>query len=192
MFRLEKENTYQPNCTNKDTCKEDLKRSYIYPGHPIAFSGIQNIVKYYHPYLNISDIEEILSEIENYTLHKEFHRPQRNVSYSHYPLDTFHQSIMMGLITYSLALIRLHVMLLFVYLSQNMPHLSLTHSSQFWRKQLNRLKWLFWTAVLSFQTSFSKLFVKIMELFCIHLILRFMEPILNDLIELCKISFTNT
>ena len=89
MFRLEKENTYQPNCTNKDTCKEDLKRSYIYPGHPIAFSGIQNIVKYYHPYLNISDIEEILSEIENYTLHKEFHRPQRNVSYSHYPRYQF-------------------------------------------------------------------------------------------------------
>lgn len=74
---------YRAACTNKNDCIADLKRSYTTPGHPIAFSGVQSIKKYY-PYLNLEDIENVLSEIESYTLQREYHNNQRNPSYSHF------------------------------------------------------------------------------------------------------------
>lgn len=75
---------YGAQCLDRDSCKDDLRRSYISPGHPIAFSGINAVYKYYTPHLTLKDIEAILSEIENYTLHREFHSAQRNPSYSHF------------------------------------------------------------------------------------------------------------
>lgn len=81
-------NELNPNygsiCNNKNACLQDLKASYARPGHPIAFSGIQQIYRYYRPHLTVEDIEKTLSEIESYTLHKEFHSQQRNPSYSHF------------------------------------------------------------------------------------------------------------
>lgn len=78
------QDNYGSICDSKEACKNDLKQSYIQPGHPIAFSGIFNIYQYYKPLLSIADIESVLSEIENYTLHREFHNLQRNPSYSHF------------------------------------------------------------------------------------------------------------
>lgn len=72
------------DCNDKPSCIEDLKENYTKVGHPIAFSGIQLIYNYYKPYLSHADIENALSEIESYTLHREFHSPQRNPSYSHF------------------------------------------------------------------------------------------------------------
>ena len=74
---------YRAACANKNDCIQDLKRSYTTPGHPIAFSGVQSIKKYY-PYLNFQDIQNVLSEIESYTLQREYHTNQRNPSYSHF------------------------------------------------------------------------------------------------------------
>jgi len=82
-------NAYGSNCADKDTCLQDLKRSYLFPNHPIAFSGVNAIYKYYRPHLKIEDIKNALSEIESYTLHKEFHKRPRNPSYSHYPRYQF-------------------------------------------------------------------------------------------------------
>jgi len=62
----------------------DLKNNYNNPGHPIAFSGINNIYKFYKGHLSYDKIKDILSGIENYTLHREFKRGQRNPSYSHF------------------------------------------------------------------------------------------------------------
>jgi len=84
IFNVDLNPNYGAQCIDKDSCKDDLKRSYISPGHPIAFSGINAVYKYYNPHLTIKDIETVLSEIENYTLHREFHSNQRNPSYSHY------------------------------------------------------------------------------------------------------------
>jgi len=81
--------TYGSMCADKAACIEDLKRSYISPGHPISFSATNNIYKYYYPNLSIDDIEKVLSEVESFTLHKEFHRHPRNPSYSHYPRYQF-------------------------------------------------------------------------------------------------------
>jgi hypothetical protein len=81
------------NCNNKEDCINDLKLSYNKPGHPIAFSGLQNIYKHYKGILNINDIKNVLSEIENYTLHKEFHKGQRNPSYSHFKRYRFEMDL---------------------------------------------------------------------------------------------------
>lgn len=79
----------KPQCTDRNTCIEDLKRSYTFPGHPIAYSGAQTVYKYYRPFLSIGDISNILSELESVTLHKEFHKQTRNPSYSHFPRYQF-------------------------------------------------------------------------------------------------------
>lgn len=78
---------------NKDEAKIDLKKSYIKPGHPIAFSGVHNVYDYYNKALSLDEIREILSEIENYTLHREFHKSQRNISYSHFKRYQFQMDL---------------------------------------------------------------------------------------------------
>lgn len=61
-----------------------LKENYRTPGHPIAFSGIQNVYNYFKGRLKLSQIKNALSELESYTLQREFHAGKRNSSYSHH------------------------------------------------------------------------------------------------------------
>ena len=86
MFKIIEK--YNDNENNQETkvfnYEDDLKKNYISPGHPIAFSGITNIYNFYKGKISYEKIKEILSGIENYTLHKEFKRGQRNPSYSHF------------------------------------------------------------------------------------------------------------
>jgi hypothetical protein len=77
----------------KDECLEDLKANYNNPGHPIAYSGINNIYKYYNGVLNINDINDTLLSFENYTLHREQHKGQRNISYSHFKRYQFQMDL---------------------------------------------------------------------------------------------------
>lgn len=63
---------------------EYLKTNYRSPGHPIAFSGVQNVYNYFKGRLKVNTIKKALSELESYTLQREFHAGQRNPSYSHY------------------------------------------------------------------------------------------------------------
>lgn len=84
MIRLQENKPLNSNCDSRESCIEDLKVNYNEPGHPIAFSGINAIYNHYKPHLKKSDIEKVLSETENYTLHREFHSGQRNPSYSHF------------------------------------------------------------------------------------------------------------
>lgn len=89
MFKKLKKNTY--NFTNYGISFENLgdyeknlRENYTKPGHPIAYSGVQSIFEYYKGGLPIPKIKEILSGIENYTLHREYHKGVRNPSYSHF------------------------------------------------------------------------------------------------------------
>jgi hypothetical protein len=86
MFEiLEKDKDYAIDEKDKNFDYEsDLKNNYITPGHPIAFSGINNIYNFYKGKLSNDKIKDILSGIENYTLHREFKRGQRNPSFSHF------------------------------------------------------------------------------------------------------------
>lgn len=61
-----------------------LKRSYLTPGHPLAFASFNKIYDYYEGELSKEKIKEILSSIDSYSRHKEFHEGQRNPSYSHF------------------------------------------------------------------------------------------------------------
>lgn len=82
--KLDNDNDYGKNCQSEQECENDLKQNYNSPGHPIAFSGINAIYNYYKGKLNHEKIKNVLSGIENYTLHREYHQGQRNISYSHF------------------------------------------------------------------------------------------------------------
>ena len=66
---------------NKKEALDDLKKQYVKPGHPIAFSGINVIKKYYGKALSVSDIEDFLAQSRSYTLHREYKRPVYNPFY---------------------------------------------------------------------------------------------------------------
>jgi hypothetical protein len=86
MHRQEEEETlgYGAECSTKEECLEDLKNYYSSPGHPILFAGIENIYQYYRKLIPKNEIENFLSSLNTYTEHKEFHKGQRNPSYSHF------------------------------------------------------------------------------------------------------------
>lgn len=76
-----------------DDIEKDIKENYRRPGHPIAFAGIQQIYSYYNRKIPISRIKELLSGIESYTLHREFHKQQRNISFSHFKRYQFQMDL---------------------------------------------------------------------------------------------------
>ena len=66
---------------NKKDAFADLRKNYNSPGHPIAFSGINAIRKFYGKVLSVRDIEDFLAQSRTYTLHREFKRPVYNPFY---------------------------------------------------------------------------------------------------------------
>jgi hypothetical protein len=87
-----KEN-YGTDLISSSEIENDLKSNYTSPGHPIAFSGVTNIYKYYKGKLSVEKIKDILSTIENYSLHREYKRGQRNPSYSHFKRYQFQMDL---------------------------------------------------------------------------------------------------
>ena len=64
---------------------EQVKLDYVTPGHPVAYGGRNILKKYYGDSLSERQIENILSSIHSYTLHREYHRPRgRNPFYIYY------------------------------------------------------------------------------------------------------------
>ncbi len=84
---------YGSNLTTVDQCENDLRNNYTNLGHPIAFGGINTIHSYYKSILDKEKIKEILSSIENYTLHREYHAGERNPSYSHFKRYQFQMDL---------------------------------------------------------------------------------------------------
>jgi hypothetical protein len=78
------ETEYGADCSNKEECLQNLESKYTTPGHPMLFAGIDNIYQYYRKIIPKSEIEKFLSQLTTYTEHKEFHRSQRNPSFSHF------------------------------------------------------------------------------------------------------------
>ena len=79
----------QNDTLTKEDLIADLKENYTKAGHPIASGGIQTVYNYYQGHLTTNDIIQALSEIEGYSLHKEFHKQRRNPSYAHFPRYRF-------------------------------------------------------------------------------------------------------
>ncbi len=68
----------------KQECINHFNENYTKASHPIAFSGVSNLYRFYKGVLKISDIKNLLSHNESYTLRREYKKPSRNPSYSHY------------------------------------------------------------------------------------------------------------
>mgnify|MGYP000231577065 CR=1 FL=1 len=69
---------------NKDECVNHFNENYTNPKHPIAFSGVNNIYKYYKGILKVKDVENLLASVESYTLRREYKNLRRNPSFSHF------------------------------------------------------------------------------------------------------------
>ena len=65
--------------------REEIIRNYKNPSHPTAFSGIHNVYKYYKNRATFSEIKNILSSINAYTLHREYKQLATNPNYVQYP-----------------------------------------------------------------------------------------------------------
>jgi len=90
-----KEIEVNSNYNNEDEVITDEKiiQDYTTPGHPIAYSGISNIFNYYNRQVPLTRIRKILSGNEGYTLHKEFHNQQRNITYKHFKRYQFQMDL---------------------------------------------------------------------------------------------------
>ena len=83
----------EPVVTNMEDVEQDLKENYTKPGHPIAYSGIQQIYSYYNGKIPVKKIQEFLSGNESYTLHREFHKQKRNTSFTHFKRYQFQMDL---------------------------------------------------------------------------------------------------
>lgn len=81
------------NRFDNDDLEEDLKNNYTNVGHPIAFSGITNIYNYYGGRIPLNRIKYLLSGKESYTLHREFHKNTRNISFSRFKRYQFQMDL---------------------------------------------------------------------------------------------------
>ena len=61
----------------KDQALADLKRQFLKPSAPLAFSGINKIYKYYQGLLKVKDIQTFLRGQYSYTRHQEVHKVRR-------------------------------------------------------------------------------------------------------------------
>ena len=91
--KIETKSSYGTNLTTVDECENDLRNNYTSPGYPIAFGGINTIFNYYNGILDKEKIKEILTSIESYTLHREFHKNQRNPTYVHFKRYQFQMDL---------------------------------------------------------------------------------------------------
>lgn len=94
-IRFEKQNisTLPFRDENISVTPEEIKQNYTTPGHPTAFSGVNQVFNYYHGRIPISKIKTTLAGIEGYTLHKEYHEQPRNMTYKHFKRYQFQMDL---------------------------------------------------------------------------------------------------
>jgi hypothetical protein len=67
---------FKTDFTSQKKAAEYLLRNYTNTRHPIAFSGIQNIYRYFKGYLKLKTIKELLAKSSTYTLFKDSKKPK--------------------------------------------------------------------------------------------------------------------
>ena len=64
---------------------EDLIRhNYFDEGHPTYFASANKVYEFYERKIPLDEIINIISKFDSYSLHKEFRKGQRNISYSNF------------------------------------------------------------------------------------------------------------
>ena len=69
---------------SEDECLKDLKKVYTQLKHPLFMSSAITIYYYYKGKLPLKKIEDFLSGIDSYTLHRLNKKPKRNYSYVYF------------------------------------------------------------------------------------------------------------
>ena len=69
---------------NENDCINDLKDKYVKLGHALFMSSPKFIYDYYNGILSLEKIEDYLSGIDSYTLHRLNKKPRRNYSYIYF------------------------------------------------------------------------------------------------------------
>ena len=69
---------------NENDCINDLKDKYVKLGHSLFMSSPKFIFDYYKGILSLNKIEDYLSGIDSYTLHRLNKKPRRNYSYTYF------------------------------------------------------------------------------------------------------------
>ena len=72
------------NFKTKQECVDYFNQNYSNPAHPIAFSGVNNIYKYYKGLIKPKEIEKFLTSFDTYTLRRQYKTLKRNPNYSHF------------------------------------------------------------------------------------------------------------
>jgi|GEM_PF-907315 len=93
FIRIHPVKNYGTDLTTVQDCEDDLRNNYTSPGHPVAFGGIDTIFNYYRGVLDKEKIKEILTSVESYTLHREFHKNQRNPTYAYFKRYQFQMDL---------------------------------------------------------------------------------------------------
>lgn len=78
---------------NTSVTHDEIKQNYTTPGHPTAFAGVNQVFNYYRGQIPLSKIRNILSGVEGYTLHKEYHEQPRNMTYKHFKRYQFQMDL---------------------------------------------------------------------------------------------------
>ena len=75
---------------SKKSCLKDLERGYNTSNHPVSFSGIDKIYRYYNGVLTKKDISNFLQSQESYLAHFEYKKPKpRNPTYALFKRQQF-------------------------------------------------------------------------------------------------------
>lgn len=64
--------------------KEHLRYNYFKEGHPLYLASLKKIYQYYEGQIPEEDIVDVISSHDPYSIHKEYKKGQRNVSYSNF------------------------------------------------------------------------------------------------------------
>lgn len=70
---------------SKSKAVKDFEKNYTNLNHPIAFSGINAVQKWYGGIFTSKEIEDLLAKVDSYTLHREHKRGVRNPVFIYKP-----------------------------------------------------------------------------------------------------------
>lgn len=72
-----------------DDLEEKIRTEYFHPGHPLYLASLKKIYDFYEGRVPEEKIVDAISNYDSYSLHKEFKRGQRNISYSNFRRNRF-------------------------------------------------------------------------------------------------------
>ena len=73
--------------------RDTVIKNYLTPSHPTAFGGIQKVYQFYKGKIGLNEVKKILSNLDAYTLHKEYKQLTTNPNYVNHARQQFQADI---------------------------------------------------------------------------------------------------